>query len=290
MKIKNVLLSTKKTALEHFKGKSDFFEELLSLDDLKEIRQGHNDHYRSFNKIREILTKKGIAFERTYMPYSEDQDFKGKDLIICIGGDGTVLNSAHYIDDKTPILTVKSDRRSVGALCEIDAEEFEVALERIINDEFSIDEWTRIEGKIGDKKLIALNEIYVGVEHSVGMARYDLTHNGKTEFQKSSGVVITTGTGSTGWYTHIPGAIGKFSRNAKELRYIVRDAEGNGYQMVSGTINPGDKFCIKSKMNIDGCISTDGDFEKRMFKFNKGDEIELHIANTPVYVVTFKNS
>jgi len=285
MKIQKVLLSTKKTALEHFKEKSDFLEELLSPEDLKDVREAHNEHYRTLNKIKSVLTEKGIEFERSYMPYSEYEDFKGKDLVICIGGDGTILNSAHYVNDKTPVLTVRSDKRSVGALCEIDAEEFEAALEKILNDDFSLEEWTRIEGTLGDKKLTALNEIYVGVGHSVGMARYELTHNGKTEFQKSSGVVISTGTGSTGWYVHVPGADEKFPKDSKELKYIVRDAEGNGYELMKGTIRPGDSFYIKSKMNVDGCVSIDGDFEKRMFEFDKGDVIELHVAETPIYVV-----
>jgi hypothetical protein len=159
----------------------------------------------------------------------------------------------------------------------------------LLVDDFYLEEWTRIEGKLGDKKLTALNEIYVGVEHSVGMARYEITHNGKTEFQKSSGVVITTGTGSTGWYTHVPGSDNKFSRDAKELRYIVRDAEGNGYELMKGTILPGDSFYIRSKMNVDGCVSTDGDFEKRMFRFSKGDVVEISVAETPIYVVKFHN-
>jgi NAD kinase len=117
MKVRRVLLSTKKTALEHFKEKSDFLEDLLSPEDLKEVREAHNEHYRTLNMIRNVLAEKGIEFERSYMPYSEYEDVKGKDLIICIGGDGTVLNSAHYVDDKTPLLTVRSDKRSVGALC-----------------------------------------------------------------------------------------------------------------------------------------------------------------------------
>jgi NAD kinase len=286
MKLRKVVVSTKKTALEYYKEKSDFLDDLLPPEDLKEVRAGHNAHYASLDYVRKVLSDHGIDFCRSYMPYSEYEDFKGKDLVICVGGDGTVLNSAQYLSDSTPVLTVRSDRRSVGTLCEIDAENFETALEQIIADKFAIEQWTRAEGRFRDKRMFALNEIYVGIRHSPSMARYEMTFGGVTEAQMSSGVVISTGTGSTAWYGNIPGSGGTFPRTANELRFIVREHSLAGrYKLTKGIVRSGQSVVINSKMNVDGCISFDGDYAKRMFDFGKGETVEVRVAEMPINVI-----
>ncbi len=289
MKVRRVLLSTKKTALEYYKEKSDFLDDMLPSEDLQEVRAGHDTHYASLDHVRKVLMDHGIEFCRSYMPYSEYADFRGKDLVICVGGDGTVLNSAQYMTDSTPMLTVRSDKRSVGTLCEIDAKNFEEALDRILADKFTTEQWTRAEGRLKDKHLLALNEIYVGIRHSPSMARYELTFGGMTESQMSSGIVISTGTGSTAWYGNIPGSDGSFPRTAKELRFIVREHSLAGkYKLTKGTLSDGEALFINSKMNVDGCISFDGDYAKRMFDFGKGERVEVRIAETPVSVVKLR--
>ncbi len=286
MKLRRVLLSTKKTALEYYKEKSDFLDEILPAEDLKEVRAGHDVHYASLDHIRKVLSDRSIDFCRSYMPYSEFEDFKGKDLIVCVGGDGTVLNSAQYVTDDTPVLTVKSDSRSVGTLCEIEAGEFETALDKILEDRFRVERWTRAEGLFRDRRMYALNEIYVGVRHSTSMARYLLSYHGVTESQMSGGIVATTGTGSTAWYGNIPGSDGPFPRTARELRYVVREYNrSGGYRVVKGLVEPGTKLVVDSKMNVDGCISFDGDFSKRMLDFNRGESVEIGVAEIPVSVI-----
>ncbi len=286
MKVKRVLLSTKKTALEYYKEKSDFLDEVLPSEDLKDVREGHEVHYASLNLIRKVLEERSIDSCRSYMPYSEFEDFRGKDLIITVGGDGTVLNSAQYITDDTPVLTVKSDSRSVGKLCEVDASQFEYALDKILADDFRLERWTRAEGLFKERHMFALNEIYVGVRHSTSMARYEVSLGDKRESQMSGGIVVSTGTGSTAWYANIPDSDGAFSHSAVELRFIVREYNrSGGYKILKGVIKPEQSIVVDSKMNVDGCISFDGDFSKRMLDFNRGDSIKIGVAKIPVSVV-----
>lgn len=286
MRLRKVLVSTKKTALEYYKEKSDFLEDMLPPEDLKEVRAGHNAHYASLDHIRKVLTDHGIDFCRSYMPYSEYEDFRGRDLVICVGGDGTVLNSAQYVSDGTPVLTVRSDKRSVGTLCEIDAEDFEAALNRILADQYIVEQWTRAEGRFRDKRMYALNEIYVGIKHSPSMARYEIAFGGITEAQMSSGIVFSTGAGSTAWYGNIPGSDGSFPRTTNELRFIVREHGLTGkYKLTKGIVAPGQAVIVNSKMNVDGCISFDGDSAKRMYDFGKGESVEIRVAETPVSMI-----
>lgn len=290
MKVRRVLLSTKKTALEYFKEHTDFLEDALPKSELKEIRARHKAHYESLDRIRKELSERGILFSRSYMPYSEYEDFRDKDLIISVGGDGTVLNSSQYIEDRTPMLTVRSDSRSFGTLCEIDAKDFEMALEHIMEGEYDTQNWTRVEGRFGSRRVFALNEVYVGARHSPTMARYELVYGGKTEAQMSSGVVISTGTGSTGWYANVPGSDGRFPRTSKSLRFIVREHNlAAGYSLTKGIIKHGQTLTVRSKMNVDGCISFDGDYGKRMFEFKRGSLLKVRAAPVPVRIVTFKD-
>jgi hypothetical protein len=118
------------------------------------------------------------------------------------------------------------------------------------------------------------------------MARYELSFGRKREAQMSSGLVIASGTGSSGWYYNIPSSGGKFPRTAKELRFIVREHSlAARYKLTKGTLRPGQRMTLRSKMNVDGCISFDGDCGKRMFDFSRGDALEVRLAEAPVHMV-----
>ena len=125
MKLKNVLIATKQTGLEYYRQNYDDPKDVLPADLLEEKKREHEEHYASFSLVKRVLENYNIPYQRVYMPYGSYEEFLGRDLVISLGGDGTVLNAAHYILDKTPILTVKSEGDSVGALCKINSSKFE---------------------------------------------------------------------------------------------------------------------------------------------------------------------
>ncbi len=286
MKLKNVLISTKQTAYEYYKSEYDDLKEVLSPEDLKIIKKNHESHYKALNNIKKILDSKKINHQRVYMPYAAFEEFKGRDLIIAFGGDGTVLNTAHYILDDTPILTVKSEKASVGALCTIDTYEFEYALKKILSGKFKTELWIRAEIKFGNRVDFALNDILVGPKYRPQVARYEIDFKGKEEKQMSSGLIISTGAGSTGWYSNIAGNDGKFSRTAKYLKFIVTECKSDDkYKLIKGKIMPGEIFRVKSLMNIDGITCFDGDTKKRMHNFYRGKSIQVRISDKPLKVI-----
>jgi NAD kinase len=286
MKIQNVLLATKQTALEHYRQHHDNPSEVLPKELLDKKRLEHEEHYESFNYIRKILDKYGIKYQRVYMPYGSYEEFEGRDLIISIGGDGTVLNTAHYILDDTPLLTVKSEGDSVGALCMISANQFEDTFKKILNDDFNLEIWTRVEGKFGHKTDIALNEIAVGQKHFNAMAQYSLKLNNEQETQRSSKIIISTGAGSTGWYSNVQHNKGEFSKTLPELRFTVsEDIKKHNYKMVHGHIQLKETLEITSLMDTNGCISFDGDSNKRMYDFPIGHKLQIKISDKPLHVI-----
>ena len=251
------------------------------------IKKGHDAHYTALEHIRKILEKLGIPYQRVYQPYAAFDEFKGRDLVIAIGGDGTILNTAHFILDKTPVLTVKSEPKSVGGLCTINYTQFEEAINNILADKFKIEKWARIEGKMENKTDLALNEIMIGPKYRSGAARYEIDFNGKKEAHLSSGIIICSGCGSAAWYIkHIAGNEGVFARESDELRFIATEyATEKGYKLVKGSIKPKDSFKIKSLMSINGVASFDGDSNKRMYKFLTGNEIEIRVSDKPLHVI-----
>jgi len=285
MRPKRVLLATKKTPLEHFKEGSDDFARRLPSPELERIRSGHDEHYATLHHVEKLLSARGIVVERSYMPYAAYEDFLGKDLVITVGGDGTVLNSSHYILDGTPLLAVRSDQHSTGALCSVEANSFEAALDRVFEDRFELEWWTRVAVSLAGTQTLALNEVYLGDLYSPGMARYELEFGGAAEVQASSGVIVSSGTGSTGWYRNATRA-DPFPKNSKELRFAVREyLTDAGYRLTRGAIQPGEVLRIRSMMNVDGCVSLDGDKHKRAYPFERGTVAEVRVADQPLGMI-----
>lgn len=286
MKLNNVLLATKQTSLEYYRQNYDKPEEVLSAKELARKKLEHEEHYASFKYIKEVLDKNNISYQRVYMPYGAYEEFVGRDLIISIGGDGTVLNAAHYILDKTPILTVKSEGDSVGALCSIVAKNFESALDNILNDSFRMESWTRVEGKFGNQTHLALNEIMVGVRYMGDTARYEVNFKGITEEQRSNAIIVSSGAGSTAWYNNTEYHKEKFIPESRELKFTLSDPNRiANYRLLNGSLYSGDVITVTSLMDINGAIRFDGDRDKRFYDFPIGKKISIKISDKPLNVI-----
>ena len=137
------------------------------------------------------------------------------DLVLSLGGDGTFLKTASMMNDRSlPILGVNTDpQRSVGCLCNrkvyydtrdydikkmfryIDRENFEFFYrQRLL---FEMDSMDPHEEPI---RKTSLNEIFVAEQKVSQTSIFKLTADNKYLGKfKSSGLLISTGTGSTGW-------------------------------------------------------------------------------------------
>ncbi len=286
MKLKRVLVSVKKTAFEHLTESSKIKD--LPPGELQKIKKSHDEHSSSLVLVSSILRKRGIEPEIRFTQNSGFDDFRNRDLVVSLGGDGTILKSARCIVDNTPLLSVKSDSYSSGSLCTIDSSRFEEALDRILKGDLRIEKWTRAEGATTDMWLLALNELYIGHKFSSGMARYELSFRDKVDDQMSSGVVVSTGTGSTGWYANLLNSEGPFPRTSEELKFCVREYKKDaGYKQTKGTIRRGETLLLRSNMNLDGCIILDGDSEKQLYDFKRGGLLEIGVSYNPLYVLMF---
>jgi hypothetical protein len=127
------------------------------------------------------------------------------------------------------------------------------------------EERTMVRARLGDgQTLLALNEVFVG-HRSHQSARYHLVFGAQHERHSSSGLIVATGTGATGWAKSIshdrrsaPALPGPLDA---ELAFLVREAWASvttGDSLAGGRIAPGEALVVTSEMNEGGTVFGDG--------------------------------
>lgn len=126
------------------------------------------------------------------------------DLVISLGGDGTLLTTARaLVDKKTPLLGINLGR--LGFLADVSVNDFEQHLIAVIAGKFTIESRFFIEGEIyGPNRSastnIAVNDIIMHSHQSLGMIGYEVYSDGiLIHKQRADGVIVTTPTGSTAY-------------------------------------------------------------------------------------------
>ena len=234
------------------------------------------------NKIRKEIENsvKDSITEIAWKNKLSKTQFQDKDLIITIGGDGTFLSASHFITSQL-ILGVNSDpKRSAGFLTSISLKHFAKKLKQISKNKYKINTYQRISAKIfqKDKCVLvenALNEIYIGNSKPQHVSVYNLNLNKRKELQKSSGILISTGTGSTAWYKSMGGK--PFNKLSKTLKFIVREplnVKTHKTKMKNGQIKSNEKIIIENKTNHT-ILAVDS---IREYKLTKRDLVEISLG------------
>ena len=132
----------------------------------------------------------------------EDLDrflFFPNDIVVALGQDGLVANLAKYLSDQPVIGVAPGTGLSEGILTPHPVSDIARLIEAVATWRAPIVGRTMVEARTrAGETLTALNEIFIG-HRSHQSARYDLIYSGKQEYQSSSGLIIATGTGFSGW-------------------------------------------------------------------------------------------
>ncbi len=171
---------------------------------MERLQRAHDDHYRTLDHLYEQLLQAGIKYleigRGLYWP-----QVKNLDAVITVGGDGTVLEASHRIlDDRTPLIGVRSSPLSVGYLCYCNRDEINTMVQQLIEDKLPVVSVNRLRATV---KLIQaqssvetppiLNDLLFCNLFPAATTRYGISFGGKREEHKSSGIWVSTAAGSS---------------------------------------------------------------------------------------------
>ena len=137
---------------------------------------------------------------------------EGTQCILVLGGDGTLLQAARdVVYRKIPMLGINLG--TLGFLAEVDRQSINAALDKLIADDYEIEERMMLTGTVwhGDKIIgqdIALNDIVIGREGPLRVVRFkNYVNDVYLNSYNADGIIIATPTGSTGYSLSCGGPI-----------------------------------------------------------------------------------
>lgn len=305
MKFEYAIIVKNKTRLESLierfntKAQAKFYIERLG-GNFEDYVIEHETFHNSLNSLQTQLSKlkKNKTVERIYLP---SFIFSEKNLIVVIGQDGLVANTAKY-SKSCPIVAVNPDKeRYDGILLPFDTFDFVQGIENVITERYNAKTVRFAEAKLNDgQRLLAFNDLFIGASSHIS-ARYKISFNSKTEEHSSSGLIVSTPAGSTGWLSSIfnmaYGVTSMFEKNIKpkrpkleenELLFAVREpfqSIRTQTGITAGVIKNQNNLTIESLMPTSGVIFSDG-IETDFLKFNSGAIAKIGIAPETATLVT----
>ena len=305
MNIEYAIIVRNKTRLESLierfntKAQTKFYIESLggSFDDYE---QEHETFQASLNSLQTQLSQvvKNKTIQRIYLPTFL---FSEKNLIVVIGQDGLVANTAKYANG-CPIIAVNPDKgRYDGVLLPFDTSDFVHGVDNVLSGQYPSRTMRFAEARLNDgQRLLAFNDLFIGASSHIS-ARYKITYNQNSEEQSSSGLIVSTQAGSTGWLSSIfnmaYGVTSMFEKDLKPKRPKLKDnqllfAVREPFQSIrtqtgitAGIIRSQQHLTIESLMPSGGVIFSDG-VETDFLRFNSGSVVSIGIAPETATLVT----
>lgn len=227
--------------------------------------------------------------------------FQKQDLIFTLGQDGLVANTAKYVGNQ-PIIAINPEpSRFDGILLSFSPGEARAAGLKVMEAKARIREVTLAEVVLNDgQRLLAFNDLFIGA-HSHVSALYRIACNERSETQSSSGVLVATGAGSTGWVSSVfnmaagvsrycgakPAAAIRLPWEDPRLLFVVREpfvSRHSQASLVMGMLRAGEELSLHSLMPSGGVIFSDG-MESDFLNFNSGSSAQVHAAGQKAHLV-----
>lgn len=217
--------------------------------------------------------------------------FFPNDIVVALGQDGLVANLAKYLEGQPVIGVTPSSEIGEGVLTPHGVAALPDLLKRTGAGDMDAQFRAMVEAQLaGGDRLLALNELFIG-HRSHQSARYDLQFAGEAEFQSSSGMIISTGTGLTGWARSIMTATDTtyaFDASDPKAVFFAREpwpSRNSGATLRSGLIEADAPLQVVSRMGEGGVIFADG-IEQDFLGFDWGAEVDVHVADAQLKLVT----
>jgi NAD kinase len=308
MALEKIIIVTRRTRLQELvarfntKAQARFYIE-HSGGNFSDYEMEDDEYRRSFDQLSKSLDMglKLQVIDRDFLPTFM---FMPQDIVVTLGQDGLVANAAKYVKGQPIIAVNPSPRIFDGVLLPFLPGGVAAAVHRLVYEKAVIRAVTMAEAKLTDgQSLLAFNDLFIGPKTHVS-ARYRIVWSGKSEPQSSSGVLVSTGAGSTGWLSSIfnmtrgvaglAGAAFAVPTHLEwedlRLVFVVREpfiSRHSQAEIVAGMIAPGQELVLESLMPSGGVIFSDGT-EADFLKFDSGVTAVIRASEQKAHLVMDK--
>ncbi len=303
-----VVLVTRRTRLDDLVARfntvsqAKFYVEHLGAD-FSDYLYEHKRYRASVTAASAIMERIGRlhVLDRSFLP---NFIFANDDTVVVLGQDGLVANTVKYTTTQ-PVVGVNPDpARWEGVLLPFGVGDLEKILPEIFARRRPIKEVTMAKAELNDgQTLYAVNDLFVGVRSHVS-ARYTISIGDKTEQHSSSGLIVSTGLGSTGWFRSLMTGAARvaseasggrvnieppagFAWDSDYLYYTVREpfpSKTSSATLVFGKITGARPLTLISQTPEVGVIFSDG-IESDFVAFNSGTQATISVAEKRGHLV-----
>jgi NAD kinase len=289
-----LVLVTLKTRLEELierfntREQAKFYIEHMGLNFATYDRE-HETYVRAVRHLRKQLDGLLPKFQQIERGFLPNFLFTPHDMVVTVGRDGLVVNTAKYLEGQ-PIVAVNPDPATIdGILLPYTPDRARQGVVRVLEEKAAFHTITMAEVGLNDgQRLLAFNDFYLGQRTHLS-SRYSLSWHGQTERHSSSGVLVITGAGSTGWFSSMQNmaeAVGRLLLKNQapklprmrldwddpRLIFVVREpfrSKASDVRLTAGILEPGEELTIESHMPENGVVFSDG-VEPDALAFNSG--------------------
>ena len=258
-------------------------------------------HDESLQSVKDVLAAQPdkIRVDIRAREQVRRADFIGRDLVIVLGGDGTLTSISHNIDSNTPVMGVNSHPRSgdpngsVGFYMDSNIETFSQDLEAALSGNAIVNRLPRLQATIettsGNKIRSdpAMNDLLVANTHQYAPSKYNLRRGDIDIKQQSSGLLFSTWLGQGAWFNQIArkSNLGNAEESQSHYLVIARDIDPSidDERYMTWT---SDATVITSDMHR-GYVVPDGWDE---YQFNRGATVTVDLSGPVLQLLTFRKS
>lgn len=300
---RKIVMVTRRTRLEelvarfHTLAQAKFYIEHLG-QDFHEYELEHMAYMESRRLLNDALESVGRyqIIDRGFLP---NFLFGAEDVIVALGQDGLVANTMKYLNGQ-PLIGINPDPyRYDGILLPFEARDAKSIIREAMQDEREYKDVTMAMASLGDGQMLyAVNDLFIGPKSHVS-ARYEIKLGKISEVQSSSGIIVSTGLGSTGWMKSVVTGSVAISQiitrgeventtsykaqawDTNQLRFAVREpfpSRSSSATLVFGVVTPKLPLVLTSQMPENGVIFSDG-IEADNLDFNAGAVARITIAD-----------
>jgi NAD kinase len=305
-----IILIVRKTRLDDLvarfntESQARFYVEHLGAD-FSDYQREHENYKKSVLDVQRILSSMG-RLQTVDRVFVTNFIFGHTDTVVVLGQDGLVANVLKYLNGQ-PVIGVNPDPdRWEGVLLPFSAHDLPMVIPDVFAGNRSIRKVTMAKAELNDGQILyGVNDLFIGPKSHTS-ARYELRIGDHAETHSSSGIIVSTGLGSTGWFRSIvAGATGiaaqisgkkvqgkqqkdNFEWDDDYLYFSVREpwpSKQSSAETTFGKITRKKPLNLISHMPENGVIFSDG-IENDFIEFNSGTHALITVAEKKGHLVT----